>query len=329
MTDLQPSKLKFFLSKYAGVLVGALYGLAIRFAFGYPGHTDIKFTDLFSITFVWIVPVIIGITPMLFASRDQLSRNSYKAMTPLVTVFVFFIFCFITRIEDLVCIIVISIPFLIGAVLGGLIFGRLLFMYKERRNTIYSILLVPFIAGFIEEQFKIPTGVYHINTTIVVNATPHHIWQQVVRVKQIKKEEYEKGFFNYAGIPRPLYAELDKDTVGAIRTGHFEGGLKFIETVDHWEKDKKVSFNISVIPSSVRNTVFDKHILTGKHFKFLNASYTLKPLGNDKTELCLSSSYRLDTRINYYASFWGNSLLSDFQQRLLDVIKHRCEQKNQ
>ncbi|MFT3704711.1 MAG: hypothetical protein QM802_20265 [Agriterribacter sp.] len=76
------------------------------------------------------------------------------------------------------------------------------------------------------------------------------------------EKEYNKGFLNYAGIPRPLFAELDKDTVGAKRIGHFEGGLMFEEKVTSWKRNQeKIAFDITVVPSSIRETVFDQHIL--------------------------------------------------------------------
>lgn len=58
---------------------------------------------------------------------------------------------------------------------------------------------------------------------------------------------------------------------------------------------------------------------------FVDASYELTRISTDKTLLTLTSSYQLNTMINYYASAWGNLLLSDFQQQQLDVIKKRCE----
>jgi len=316
--------MKRLVSKYLGLLTGALYGLGLRY-FIFELRDTINFTDLFSVTFIWIVPLVIGITPMLFATDEQLRSRSYKAFTPLFATLLFFLFCFITRIEDILCILIIAAPFVLGAVIGGLLFGALLLKYRERKNVLYSVLLIPFIAGAIEEQFKIPSGTYEVRNTVIINSSADSVWKNVVRVKEIKENEYTKGIFNYAGIPRPLYAELDRDGIGAKRVGHFEGGLIFKETVNEWELNKKVSFNIEVISSSIRQTIFDQHILKGGHFKFVGASYQLTPVSNNKTLLTLSSSYQLDTRINYYASAWGNMLLSDFQQRLLTVIKNRCE----
>ena len=211
------------------------------------------------------------------------------------------------------------------AVTVGIIAGEIIQRVKAKRGTLYSILLLPFIVSPIEQQFKEPTHSYTVVTKVIVDASQATVWKNIIRVKQIEENEYKRGFFNYAGIPRPLFAELDKDSSGATRIGHFEGGLKFLEKVTTWDTNKHISFDITVIPSSIRQTVFDQHILLGNKFRFLNASYDLKPLPNGQTELVLSSSYELTTNINSYASFCGNQLLTDFQERLLSVIKARCE----
>jgi len=312
-------------AKYLGVLIGALYGLALRYFFSGGLENPFSFADLFSVTFIWIVPVMIGITPMFFATNDQLGSRYYRAFTPVLTNLVFFIFCFITRIEDLLCIIIMAFPFMCGAMVGGFVFGALILTFRERKGIMYSVLLVPFLAGAIEEQFKAPSGIYEVKNTVIINNNADSIWNNVIRVKEIKDGEYSKGIFNYVGIPRPLYAELDKNGTGGNRVGHFEGGLTFKEKVDEWDPGKKVSFDIEMVPSTMRPTIFDQHVLRGKHFKFVGASYELMRINNNRTLLTLTSSYQLDTRINYYASVWGNFLLSDFQQRLLEVIKNRCE----
>lgn len=318
-------KLRKFVAKYSAVLIGVLYGLAMRLIFNFPANGRFSYTDLFSVTFIWIVPVIIGITPMLFTRKETLESLSYRIFTPIYTVLLFSIVCFITRIEDIICLVIIGLPFLACAGTAGVIFGALILYYRKKRGIMYSVLFVPLLAGAVEEQFTVPSQTFEIKTVTIVNAAPDSIWKNIVRVKEIKEDEYHKGFFNYAGIPQPLYAELDKDTLGATRIGHFEGGLQFKETVNYWKRNRKVSFDIKVIPSTLRKTVFDRHLLTGKHFEFLNASYELKPINSTQTQLTLLSSYKLDTRINAYASLWGNSMLTDFQERLLGVIKNRCE----
>jgi hypothetical protein len=311
-----------FLKRIAGIITGAVYALVLRLVFNIRG-LDEAFS-LFSVTFIWITPIIIGLIPLFYASTEQLKNWRFRISSPVWTVVVFFILCFLTRIEDLICLWVILIPYMLGAVTVGLIAGEIIERIKSKKSVLYSIILIPFIASPLEQQFKPPTNSYSVITKVTIDAKPETIWQNIVRVSEIDEKEYNKGFFNYAGIPRPLFAELDKDTLGATRVGHFEGGLKFIEKVITWHRNKHIAFDISVVPSSIRQTVFDQHILRGNHFKFLNAAYELKELQNGQTELTLSSSYELQTNINSYASFCGNQLLTDFQERLLEVIKARC-----
>ncbi|MFN9803432.1 MAG: hypothetical protein ACK54Y_06360 [Bacteroidota bacterium] len=317
--------MKDFFRKYAGITIGAVYALTLRLVFNIQSLDEVF--SLFSVTFIWVTPIIIGLIPLFYTNKEQLKNWGYRIFSPVWTVVVFFLLCFLTRIEDLICLWVILIPYMLGAVTAGLIAGEIIQRVKAKRGTLYSIILLPFVISPIEKQFKMPTNSYSVVTSVTINATPEVIWENIIRVRQIEKNEYTKGFFNYAGIPRPLYAELNKDTLGATRIGHFEGGLKFEETVTTWDKNKHIAFDITVVPSSIRQTVFDQHILRGNNFKFLNAAYNLKPLPNGQTELILSSSYELTTNINSYASFCGNQLLTDFQERLLTVIKTRCDKK--
>lgn len=313
------------LKPYFGVLLSGLYALLLRFVFGLSFLNGIF--DLFSISFVWLIPFVIGTIPFFFAPREKLSRWTYRVAAPTLAILVFFIFCFITRVEDLICLVILAFPYFLAAIVGGLLVGGLVMRYRDKKGVLYSFMLLPFIASLIEQQIATAPKPYSVVTKVLINASAEKIWQNIVRVSEIEESEYTKGFFNYAGIPRPLYAELNKDTLGATRIGHFEGGLKFMEKVTSWDRNKHIAFDISVVPSSIRQTVFDQHILKGSHFSFLNAAYGLKKFPNGQTELVLRSSYELNTNINGYASFWGNQLLTDFQERLLQVIKARCSKR--
>lgn len=311
------------LKKYAGVIIGALYALTLRLVFNIDASDGLF--SLFSITFIWLTPIVIGLIPLFYASPEQLKNWGFRISSPIITVTAFFLLCFITRIEDLLCILIMLLPYILIAVTAGLIAGEIIQRVKLKKRTLYTILFFPFIASPIEQQFVQPTKEYSVVTTIMIESKSDEVWNNVVRVRQIEEHEYSNGFYNYAGIPRPLYAELDKDTIGATRVGHFEGGLQFIEKVNAWERNKHLGLDIRVVPSSVRPTVFDQHVLKGNHFRFLHANYFIKELPNGHTELMLTSSYQLKTNVNPYASFWGNELLTDFQERLLKVIKIRCE----
>lgn len=316
--------MKKFLSSFGGPLLGCIYGLVVREVFDGLGQI-IGFGDLFSVTFVWIVPIIIGITSLVFATKEQLASKLYSVTQPVFAVLLFFLFAFWAGREDIICILIIAFPFLIAAAVGGFIFSAFVRNFRDSRGINYILLIAPFVFGFAEKQLPTPNRSYHVETSVIIDASEKEIWDNIVRVSPIKPEEYEDGFFNFAGIPRPLKAELSHDTMGARRTGYFEGGLTFIERVTEWQRHQKVTFDINVVPASIRKTVFDQHVLKGNHFRFIGATYELTKMSDGKVELTLCSSYQLNTQINLYSSYWGNSLLIDFQERLLNVIKKRCE----
>ena len=310
------------LESYGGALTGGLYGLLIRILLG---QNFRDFADLFSITFIWIVPVLIGLTPLLFSSKEDLQSVSVRIVRPVSAVFTFFVLCYWTGREDLLCIIIISIPFLLVAGIAGILLGKAVLHYRQKNGNLYSVFLIPFITGLIEPAIPTPSQQFETTSTVIISANKTTLWNNLVRVDEIKENEYQKGIFNYAGLPRPLFAELDKDTLGGIRIGNFEGGLKFQENVTSWDRNNSITFDINIIPSTTERTIFERHMLNGNHFKFLNATYELEEISKNQTRLSLTTQYQLDTKINFYGEFWGKLLLTDFQERLLEVIQKRCE----
>ena len=338
-----------WIAKYGGIVIGGLYGLILRFIYGFRADYDTEYykflkswesnypyleykawnsVDIFSLTFIWIVPAVISIIPFIFSINEKLNDKGIRLIRPLLSIFSFFVFCFVTSIEQPICIIIMALPFLFVCVITYYLFGWLFKKYKGRKG-LYSILFLPFFTTFLENRLpvQISSGYYGTTTSINIEATKENIWQNIIRVDSIKNEEYSTGILNLAGIPRPLYAELDKDTLHGTRIGHFEGGLRFKEKIISIQNNKSISFDIKIIPSHESKTIFESHMLNDKHFKFLNATYHLTEIDQNNIELRLTTNYFLRTKMNFYGNFWGNILLQDFQQRLLEVIKNRCENK--
>lgn len=318
--------LKKLYERFGGILTGGVYGLLMRIFFGLDFRDlPVSIADLFSITFVGIVPVVIGLTPLIVSKKENLNNLIYRFFQPILSILTFLAFCFITKLEDIICLMIIALPFLLIAGFSGVLFGRLVLNYRKKNGILYSVFLLPIFTGFLETYVPTPTENVETTSSIIINANRTNIWSNIVRVVEIQETEYKKGFFNYAGIPRPLFAELDKDTLGGKRIGHFEGGLKFEENIIYYEKNRSISFDVRIIPSKIKQTIFERHILNGQHFKFLTATYCLDPLSDKQTAVSLTTKYQLDTKINFYGEFWARLLLIDFQDRLLKVIKTRSE----
>lgn len=303
-----------------GIVIGIAYGLLTRFVFG-------EQATLASITYLFIIPTILGIVPLMFANNDQLKSYKHIIFIPWLTVATFFLTMFLIGLEEFICLLILAGPFFILGTIGAFIY-RLVQMNKQKnKGKHFALILLPFLFAPIEEYINTPSATYAIESDVIISASSETIWDNIVSVKTIQENEYNAGFFNEIGIPRPISATVDRKEVGGQRIGNFEGGLKFFEIITQYEQNKVVSFEIEVDPQSVRPNVFDQHVLNGNYFTFVDAKYQLTPLSDGQIKLTLSSNYQLTSKINFYGKFWGDIILKDFQDRLLEVIEKRCEMK--
>lgn len=304
-----------------GITLGIVYGLVTRLVIGQK--------DTFaSVTYLFIIPTILGIIPLMFADNEKLKSYRNIIFIPWLTVATFFLTLFLIGIEDVICLMVLAAPFFILGTIGALIYRIVQINRHKNKGKLLSLVMLPFLFAPIETYIKSPSETFKVKSEVVIDATPEKIWNNIVEVRTISTDEYNAGFFNAIGIPRPISASVDKKALGGQRLGNFEGGLMFIETITKYEENKKISFDIKIDPSTVRQKVFDQHVLNGNYFTFVYATYELTELKNGQIKLALTSSYQLTSTINFYGKFWGNIILSDFQERLLNAIENRCESKD-
>ena len=301
-----------------GIVIGIAYGLVTRLVFGHKA-------TLASVTYLFIIPTILGIIPLMFADNDKLKSYKNIIFIPWLTVATFFLTLFLFGIEDFFCLFVLAAPFFILGTIGALIYRIVQINRQKNKGKLLTLVLIPFLFAPLEQYINSPSDIYNIKSEVIIDATPVNIWNNIVEVQTIAPSEYHSGFFNSIGIPRPISAGVDKKELGGQRIGNFEGGLKFIETITKYEENKTISFDIKIDPETVRQKVFDQHVLKGNYFNFVDATYELTDLKNGQVKLTLSSSYQLTSTINFYGKFWGDIILTDFQDRLLNVIENRCE----
>lgn len=316
MTEPQQEKNKLL---YYGIILGLAYGIVTRLVFG-------EDATLVSLTYLFLVPAVLGIVPLVFANTQQIASYKTIIFIPWLTVASVFLVLFISGLEESICVLILGAPFFILVTLGAFIYRLIRIHRAKHRNTLLALILLPFLLSPLEKSFDSPTELCSVSSEIIVHSTPQNVWNKIIRVPEIREEEYTAGFFNRLGIPRPIEAELEAEHLGALRIGHFEGGLKFIEHITEWQPYHKVSFDIQIDSATVRNRVFDRHVLLGNYFQFVAASYEIEPLDNKQLRLRLLSTYTLQSKTNFYNKFWGNLILQDFQDRLLAVIAQRCAQ---
>ena len=119
--------------------------------------------------------------------------------------------------------------------------------------------------------------------------------------------------------------EMARRALGGHRVGEFEYGLKFHELITAFNQPTLLAFSIAVDPRSLRVGSAERHAFEAGYFRFVEARYSLVELPGGATELKLSSSYVVESGVNWYGKLWARALVADFQDRVLEVLKKRSE----
>jgi hypothetical protein len=166
---------------------------------------------------------------------------------------------------------------------------------------------------------------YSTQSEIIINAENEIIWNNLIEVPEINDNEYNTGFYNYIGVPRPIKSELETINGIEYRIGYFTEDLKLYETISEIDTFKFVNFKIHIDKSELRNTPTDNHLLKSNYFKFDNISYSISKLASRKSKLILNCDYTLNSKMNFYAKFWADQIIKDFEEKLLKVLKYKVE----
>jgi hypothetical protein len=83
---------------------------------------------------------------------------------------------------------------------------------------------------------------------------------------------------------------------------------------------------VDVSPAREALRRLDTHVVIGdRHFDVERGEYDLREIAPGTTELSLSTTYRISTRVNGYGNFWAQRTLDDFHTVVLGLIKRRAE----
>ena len=304
--------------------VPTLYAVVLRLLFGIKDWNEIF--SVMSTTFLFLLPSIIGALTVYLTDNNKAAKISYRIFAPWIPILFFLVITLLLAIEGWACWLMILPIFLIASSIGGLIGGYL--KLKKRNDKLYvsTLVFLPFLISPVEQLIEKIPGTYDAYTYIDINSTADKIWNNVTRVKTIKKED-DTGFLtDFLGFPRPLRAELNYKGIGAYREAIFTNGLIFRETVKEYEENKKMVFSIRANTYEIPSTTLDEHILIGgKYFDVLDGTYELEKLAKNKYRLHLYSKFKMNTTFNFYAGWWGKIIMKDIQNNILKIEKKRSE----
>lgn len=310
------------------IAAGAFYGISIRLLLKFyrPLH---PFVDVMSIGFVLLVPFAMGFVTMWIAERQQRQSILSWILLPWVPLLISLAGMLVTLLEGMICIVMLLPIGVLLATLGGVCAGLIVRYTPSLRShnlPVVIVIVLPMLVGSLEPQYLKRNDVRAIETTVDIHATPAVVWRNIERVRAIRPAELRSSWTSRIGFPAPVEATLSFEGVGAVRHASFAGGVLFLETVDIWEPERKLSFSIHA--DQVPNKTLDEHVqVGGEYFDVLRGEYRLEPLPDGVTRLHLASQHRLSTDFNWYAHLWTDGIMGDIQKNILRVIQERCERE--
>lgn len=303
-----------------GVGFGALYGLAFYAVF-------FKYHVLPTVAFLVLVPAAMGAIPQLIQDEDQIDLYSTTLMRPMLAVLGFLVLSGVIFREAAVCMVVLALPFLAVSVLVSIVVwawkARKLAIEKRKKAALLLAVL-PLIWAPVEQWIGLPSEERSEVNAVEIAAAPDAVFSRLANVETIRPDEYPASVWDWLDVPRPIRATSSFEGPGARRTGEFEYGLRFDEVITTWQPAREMTFSVSVDPRTLREGSAERHAFETGYFRFLDASYRLTPTPSG-TRLELSSRYVIRSGLNSYGRRWSHALISDFQARVLQVLKRRLE----
>jgi hypothetical protein len=308
-----------------GVLVGFLYGFGLRLV----ASLHLARFEVMTAGFICFMPFALGYVTMHYVESRQQQRLWTWWLLPWLPVAGSLAACILTLLEGWICVVMFAPLALVlssvGGLLGGLA-GRMIRTRRTRAVTVSCVMVLPFLTAGWEKPVFYRLETRRVENVIDIQAPPDVIWRNIERVPAIRRDELPNSWTRTIGFPDPVEATLSHEGVGGVRNASFTGGLLFIETVDVWQPRQRLAFSIAAQTDKIPATTLDEHVrVGGPYFDALHGEYWLEPLDHGVTRLHLSSQHRVSTDFNWYAHIWTDAIMSDLQQRILQVIRKRCE----
>lgn len=307
---------------------GAVTGMLAALAYGLAGEwVFLQWNDLLigtlSISFLILVPVVLGGLTVAFAPESQKESWPYAVFAPWVVCFVLGVGVGLLAMEAWVCItMALPLCFVLSS-LGGA--AMRWWIVRRRDRQLLSILLfVPFLLAPVEAQWQPPTTTRRVTVAIDVAAAPETVWNAIIAVPEIQPGEGGFAWFRWMGLPQPRAATLSEPGPAGMRYANYANGFQVIEPVQLWEPHHRYRFDVELDPASHQPTPLWAAV-AGRAVDVEWVEYTLEPRGPNQLRLHLTSQYALTTPVNPYAGVWLDFILQDFQAYILRVVGGRAE----
>lgn len=286
---------------------------------------ELDILEINSISYLLVTPILIGFIPF-FLKQPSFIESSFKVtIFPLISVLLFLIIAVISKLEDLLCFIIIGSPYILFSIIVSLMLRAIL---KKQDDDVLKnalpIFMLPIVLGVIEKQVAKEKTKIYLSNEIIINCNDQVVWDNLLSVPDLSNVQ-EDDLFNYIGVPQPIKSTYDSIT--NIRLGYFENDIILNETVVQRVELKKLVFKIDLDKSHFENSKTLKHILKNRNVEFHTIQYELSPIGENQTKLKLSTKYAVHSNVPFYGQYWSNLIINDFETKLLKALKNILEKE--
>lgn len=315
------------------IALGVGYGALARLTFGLEWAWLKDFFAAVSVTFLFVVPFVLGVLTIRFAARLGSSSWVTWVFRPWWACVLLALTFGALAWEGAICLIIAAPIYLAMSSFGGIVAGLHDRGARRRsgddsRYMLGLVLALPFFLSPFEQRLPLRTEHRVVETSVRIEADAATVFRHLAEVSEIHAEEQSHGFFQRIGIPRPLEATLSYPGVGAVRDARFVEGIRFRETITRFEPDRSLAFTIAVDPASIAPGTLDEHVrVGGRYFDAEYGEFRIESLPSGGVILHLLSRHRIATHFNFYASLWTDAIMRDLQNGICRVIQRRSERE--
>jgi hypothetical protein len=270
------------------------------------------------------IPFLLGFAPVIiYGYKNELSRRGAINLGMAASIlFLFSLLAF--AFEGLICILMALPLAILFAYIGSIIGFEIIASKKHiKKGPGMVIILIVIIPSFSFVEHQIEPELHAEVTSIVIDATPDEVWENVIEFPQLKKPN---EFIFKFGIAYPINAKIVGSGVGSIRYCNFTTG-SFVEPITTWDKPKLLAFDVKDQPAPMKEMSFWDIDAPHLHDYFVSkkGQFKLVDLGNGKTKLIGTTWYYNHIKPNIYWNLWSENIIHAIHDRVLIHIKKNSE----
>ncbi|MFT3806112.1 hypothetical protein [Arenimonas sp.] len=321
-----PSRWKLRPAWWTWLIGGVVYGIALRVLFGAMPEGA---KGVMSAAFLIGTPFVLG-SITVFACRHITQSWLFYIFGPWIAVVLMLAGCAVALLEGSICLVMMAPLFLFVASLGGVLTGAAMHFVRRRRSTLMSIVVLPFLIMMGEERVPMPEHNSVLVSSVVIDAEPRTVWEQIVSARAIRRDELPLSLTHLMGVPRPVEGINIRTPEGIVRFSRWERGVNFAANVTESVPYRRIRWHYRFDANSFPEGSMDEHVeIGGRFFDLQDTEFNLLPLSGGRTRLEIVAHYRVTSSINFYAVPAARFIGRDFVDTILGLYKLRSERAEQ